>query len=115
MVVKASKRGMLAHSLYYWQINDKYFLISELSESSKKFDNNVLKWLEQHNDDERKKLVNNMFKAFNNLGIERITDSIKLKNTIRIIKGIAANINNVFIKNIIIDPNTFNNLFSALV
>jgi hypothetical protein len=86
MVIKSSKRGMLAHSLYYWQINDKYFLISELSESSKKFDNNVLKWLEGHNDEERKKLVNNMFKAFNNLGIERITDSIKLKNTIKIVK-----------------------------
>ena len=86
MVVKANKRGPLAHSPYYWQINDKHFMISELSESSKKIDNNILKWLDLHDDEDRKKLVKNMFKAFNNIGIEKITDSIKLKNTIKIIK-----------------------------
>ena len=86
MVVKARNKGILAHSPYYWQINDKHFMISELSESSKKIDYNVLKWLELHNDESRKKLVKNMFKAFNNIGIDRITDSVKLKNAIKIVK-----------------------------
>ena len=102
-IVKTDKKGFKAHSMINWCICDDKLVSDKLSNMSKKLSNNLLNWLDHHNDDERKKIVDRVFKILE----EELNDNDKnkIKKVIDIISKIK-NIDNdtkILIKNLLIN------------
>ena len=74
-VIKSNKKGIKAHSMINWCIEDDNLVSDKLSNMSKKLSNNLLNWLDHHNDDERKKIVDRVFKILE----EELNDNDKNK------------------------------------
>lgn len=87
-VVKSSKKTVLGHAMSTWQIKDDKLVEEELSEKSKRLEKSFIKWLDNHDDEERLKLINNMFKVFEDADITRVIDIPKIKNLIKVIRNI---------------------------
>ena len=87
-VVKASKKDITAHSMFNWYVDDDKFVFDRLSRFSYNLDKSIIMWLEQHDDEERKKVVTDVFQYFRDNGIVSIMDLTKLKNIFNIIKNL---------------------------
>lgn len=86
-VIKTNKKGIKAHSMINWIVEDDHLVFSKLSKSSIKLSNNFIKWLDKHDDTKRLYIVNNVFKIFENQNIDDI-NSITIKQIIELIKEI---------------------------
>lgn len=60
-VVKTNKKCIKAHSMFNWIIDDNHLVSDKLSYKSKKLSNNLLLWLDNHDDNKRLKIVNDVF------------------------------------------------------
>ncbi len=69
-VVKSSKKGLLAHDANNWCIDDDHLVKSKLSNSSKKLDRLLKKWLDQYSLEERAYFVDEVFDIFDRVGIK---------------------------------------------
>ena len=78
----------MSHSALTWQINDKEFAYTNLSKMSKNLEKGVITWLDGHTDSQRKKVINNIFSAIEETGIEKLSSMIKLKNIMRIVNSL---------------------------
>ena len=87
-VVKTTKKDIMAHSMFNWLVEEESFVFDRLSRISRNLDKSIIMWLEQHDDEERKKVVTDVFKYLKDNGIEKITDMIKLKNVFTLIKNL---------------------------
>lgn len=87
-VVKSSRKDIMSHSALTWQINDKEFTTTNLSKMSKNLEKGVITWLDGHNDNQRKKVINNIFNAIEETGIEKLSSMIKLKNIMKIVNSL---------------------------
>ena len=87
-VVKSSRKDIMSHSALTWQINDKEFAYTNLSKMSKNLEKGVITWLDGHTDSQRKKVINNIFSAIEETGIEKLSSMIKLKNIMRIVNSL---------------------------
>jgi len=87
-VVKSSRKDILAHSVLTWQINDKELATTNLSRISKNLEKSVITWLDDHNDNQRKKIINNVFKAVEDVGIDKLSSIARIKNIIKIVKNL---------------------------
>lgn len=85
--VKSNKIGLMAHSIFSWNVNDKEFKLAPLSLLSKNLDRSIILWLEQHTDEEREKITNDIFNFLKEVGITNFVDVLKLKNIITLIKN----------------------------
>ena len=85
-VVKTTKKDIMAHSMFNWLVEEENFVFDRLSRISRNLDKSIIMWLEQHDDEERKKVVTDVFKYLKDNGIEKITDMVKLKNVFTLIK-----------------------------
>jgi hypothetical protein len=95
-VIASDHSGLVAHNTLYWMVNDDKFVESELTDFSKRVDNSITTWLDNYNDEERKKFVEDVFMVFDRAGIESLIDIKiqKLPKVISIIKelnGISKN------------------------
>lgn len=84
-VVKSKKKTIMSHIPSTWLIEDDKLIESKLSKKSEELEKSVIEWLNQHNDDERKQLIDNVFQIFENSGI---TDTTKFKDVSNLIKMI---------------------------
>ena len=87
-VVKSKVDGILAHSMYNWVINDDKLYPSYLSTRSKSLEKNLLAWLDKHDDQERVKIINSIFKIFEDNHINNTNEIRKIKNIIKIVYSI---------------------------
>jgi hypothetical protein len=87
-VIKTTKKDLMAHSMFNWVVKEDSFMLDSLSRVSRNLDKSIVMWLEQHDDDERKKIVTDVFNYFRNNGINTIGDFYKLKNVLSLVKNL---------------------------
>lgn len=85
--VKSRRIDLLAHSIFTWEVKDNQFLLEPLSKLSRNLDASIIMWLEQHNDIEREKIITDVFDYLRKSGISEITDIVKMKNVVSLIKN----------------------------
>lgn len=81
-VIESNKKGIYAHDLLSWQVEDKEFKKSELSNFSKLFDKSMLDWVNKYDDETRLLFVNSIFEIFDKTGIKDIEEIFKKKTLI---------------------------------
>lgn len=84
-IVESSRKTILSHYPISWIVEKNNFKETELRQKSKELEKNVLEWLNNHNDFERKIMIDNVFKIFETC---KITDTRNLKKLKYIIKVI---------------------------
>lgn len=84
IVIKSSSRGLLQHNASSWECYGPIFLTTSLSQNSIKFEKWTQKWLDEHDDEQRKKIIDALFSVFEKNGITKVSDFRKL-NISRII------------------------------
>ena len=88
VVVKSSNKGLMAHELTSWQVDEDHFKRCSLSMFSKRIDKSITEWLENYDLETREKFVKDLFSIFKRAKIKSLLDlkGNKLKNTLAIIK-----------------------------
>lgn len=90
-VIKTNRKDFMAHAVSSWQVNENEFIRENLSSISDSFRNSLLKWLDEHDLNQREKMISTVFKTLEESGIKNLNDFFNLKNAITVIK----NINNI--------------------
>lgn len=85
-VIKSSVIDFRAHCIFYWKVEKDSFVDAELSNLSKKLDESVTIWLDEHSDEEREKMCNALFGILKELHIDNLLDTAKFRNLLAIIK-----------------------------
>lgn len=87
-VVYSYEKGLFAHDLANWKIEETKLVPAKLSFLSQELDNGIIKWLDKYNDVDRKHFVDALFDICNRAGIDNLLDYKldKFNNTIKIIK-----------------------------
>lgn len=87
-IVKSSKKGVMAHNIINWCIEDSEFNRTKMSSFSLKLQNKIETWLNNYTDDERKEFVHDVFCIFKRANITSILDlkNNKLKKVTLLIK-----------------------------
>ena len=88
-VIKSSRKDILAHAVLTWEVEDTKFKRSTLSNISKKLDKSIIEWLDDNDDEKRKKMITEVFKALEDAGIENLYDMKSVKNAINVIKKLS--------------------------
>ena len=65
-VVKSSRRDIMAHSLFTWEVKGRSFVIEPLSTLSKNLSRSIIMWLEMHDDEAREAIVKDIFDYIKN-------------------------------------------------
>lgn len=105
-VIKTNRKDFMAHAVSSWQVNENEFIRENLSLISDSFRNSLLKWLDEHDLNQREKMISTVFKTLEESGIKNLNDFFNLKNAITVIR----NVNNIDeeTKNLVISLIEFN-------
>lgn len=90
-VIKTNRKDFMAHAVSSWQVNENEFIRENLSLISDSFRNSLLKWLDEHDLNQREKMISTVFKTLEESGIKNLNDFFNLKNAITVIR----NVNNI--------------------
>ena len=72
-IVDSSKKGILAHSIYNWKVNDdKFLVVDSLSPFSIRLDETITNWLNNYDYKTRKELVDDLFSIFERCNIDNL-------------------------------------------
>ena len=85
--IKSNRVDLLAHSVFTWELRENKFVLEPLSKLSRNLDESIIMWLEQHNDDERERIIKDIFDYLRKSGIDNVTQMGKIKNVISLIKN----------------------------
>lgn len=88
IVVKSTRKDVLAHALCTWCINEKELERVPLSRFSKNIETSINEWLNNYTDEERRFLTDKLFDALYDASIENLYDIVNLKRMIAVIKNI---------------------------
>lgn len=105
-VIKTNRKDFMAHAVSSWQVNKNEFIRENLSLISDNFRKSLLKWLDEHDLNQREKMISTVFKTLEESGIKNLNDFFNLKNAITVIR----NVNNIDeeTKNLVISLIEFN-------
>lgn len=105
-VIKTNRKDFMAHAVSSWQVNKNEFIRENLSLISDNFRKSLLKWLDEHDLEQREKMISTVFKTLEESGIKNLNDFFNLKNAITVIR----NVNNIDeeTKNLVISLIEFN-------
>ena len=78
-VIKSSKKGILAHDLLTWEVEDDKFIEDRLSNSSIRFKEITDKWLKEYSNKEKEELTKELFSIFERENITTLLDIKKQK------------------------------------
>lgn len=81
IVIKSTGFGPLQHDAFTWEVNDDKLVRGKQSKSSVKLEKAILNWLDKHNDQERRNIVNSLFLIFKEAEITDLRDLKKEKLT----------------------------------
>lgn len=84
-VVKTNKKGFSAHNPFNWEINDDKLVDSKLSVISKRVDDSLTTWLDDHDDKQRRKMCNAVFEIFKELDIVKTKDLLSAKKLFNVV------------------------------
>lgn len=87
-VVKSSRKDIMAHSLFTWEVKGRGFVVEPLSALSKNLSRSTIMWLEMHDDESRENIVNDVFDYIKKSKIHYIGDVRKLSNIITLMKNL---------------------------
>jgi len=87
-VVKSSRKDIMAHSILTWEIKDKMLVSTTLSKISKNLEKGLIIWLDNHNDSQRRKVINTVFKTIEDLGIDKLSSATKIRNIFKIVRSL---------------------------
>lgn len=73
-VVLSSKKGILAHDLLTWQVNDQEFVQTDLSTFSKILDKGMMEWVNKYSDYQKKVFTDSLFDVFKRANIESLVE-----------------------------------------
>lgn len=90
-VIKTNRKDFMAHAVSSWQVNKNEFIRENLSSISDNFRKSLLKWLDEHDLEQREKMISTVFKTLEESGIKNLNDFFNLKNAITVIR----NVNNI--------------------
>lgn len=82
IVVRSVRKGLLAHDLFTWVVQDKAFLRTELSPFSKSLDDELAKWLDRYDLEQRKNVVTSLFNIFERANVVSLIDLTENKKLI---------------------------------
>ena len=77
-VVNSTNKGILAHNIVYWEIEEDHFVKAKLSTFSKELDVAIRRWFSKYNLEDKESFINNLDYVFKEAGITSIID-IKTK------------------------------------
>ena len=88
VVVKSSNKGIMAHEVTSWMIEDDYFKRVKLSMFSKRVDKSITEWLEEYDLETREKFVKDLFSIFDRANITSLMElkGLKLNRVLAILK-----------------------------
>lgn len=86
-VIKSERKDLYAHSIFNWEVEDKHFKNTTLSKLSSNLDKSIILWLDKHDDKTREIIVKNIFSYLRKNGITDITNLVKIKTLIALIKN----------------------------
>ena len=86
--IKSTRKDILAHSVFTWEISENQFLDEPLSRISRNLDKSIVMWLEQHDDEQREKVVKDVFECFRKSGVKNLSDVTKFKVFIALLKNL---------------------------
>lgn len=81
-VILSSKKGMLAHDLLTWQVNDQEFIYAELSTFSRILDKSMLEWVNKYDDFQRKMFTESLFRVFERANVHSLVEIMDNKKLI---------------------------------
>ena len=87
-VVVSTKKAIQSHAMSSWMVYDDYLSETDLSEKSIELEKSIIEWLNNHNEEQRKKMINNVFNIFKKCEINDTKDLRKLKSIIKIMKEV---------------------------
>ena len=76
VVVESSVKGVLAHDIVYWQVEDEHFKRSELSYFTKELDREIANWYQSFSDTDKEVFIENLMDIFEKSDIHSI-DEVK--------------------------------------
>lgn len=88
VVVKSTNKGIMAHELTSWMVDEDYFKRVKLSMFSKRVDKSITEWLETYDLETREKFVKDLFSIFERANITSLLElkGRNLKNVLAILK-----------------------------
>lgn len=78
-VISSSKPAPMSHNILFWDVDITKFIPSKLSESSKETVRIVDEWLDKYTDQERERLIEQLFAIFKRAKVDTLVD-IKVTN-----------------------------------
>ena len=73
-VVLSSRKGVLAHDLLSWQVDEVEFISAELSTFSKIMDKGMLEWMNKYDDFQRKIFTESLFNVFERANVHSLVE-----------------------------------------
>lgn len=79
-IVKSIRRDIYAHSIFTWIIEDDKLVECKLSNISKSLDESIISWLDEHDDIQKKVVIDAIFDTFDKAGVTEFkNDFTKIK------------------------------------
>lgn len=87
-IVSSMKKGVMAHNMINWCVEEYNFKYTKLSSRSDKLKLSLENWLSNYSDEEKKEFVHDLFDIFSRAGIKSLLDlrNNKFKKAISLIK-----------------------------
>lgn len=82
VVVRSTRKSILAHDLFTWVVQGKEFMKIELSPFSKELEVGILKWLDRYDRKKREKFVTSLFNIFERANVVSLVDVMENKKLI---------------------------------
>ena len=74
MVVASSNKGILAHNIAFWLIEDNHFVIEKISKISNEFRKEIAEWSLKLSDDEKSLVINNFRRILEDAKVNSILE-----------------------------------------
>lgn len=87
-VVASTKKTILSHYMSTWMVYDDQLIETDLSEKSLCLEKSIIEWLNNHDDNDRKNMIDNVFNVFRRCDITDLRDLKKVKAIFRIIREV---------------------------
>lgn len=78
----------MAHSVSTWQTDGTFFKEASLSKISSNLRKSIILWLDEHDDEQRRKMIETVFEALEKSGIKDTNDFFNIKKSFNIVKNI---------------------------
>lgn len=86
-VVKSDRKDLLSHSPFSWEVKGTKFVLEPLSTLSKNLSRSIIMWLEMHDDEQRERIVTDVFDCIKKSKINSISDVTKIRNIVSLVKN----------------------------